>query len=389
MSGLNSRASEARRSLPVSQADAANMALAVALGKRGLGQCWPNPSVGAVIVDPSSGRIISCGWTSPGGRPHAEANALADAGEAARGATLYATLEPCAHWGKTPPCSDGIIASGIARVVYGVVDPDPRVAGKGIARLRAHGIEVAAGPMTAEARWLALGHELRLTANRPFIQLKLAVDAAGFVPVGDGAPVWATGGEARARAHLLRAEADAILVGHGTVTADDPDLTCRLPGLAWRSPVRVVLSSNAELSSKARMLGNLETAPVWVICAVDAPKANIARLETAGAICMFAATGPDGRLDPRAVARALAERGITRLLVEGGPSVAASFFTAGLVDEAVIVTGGERVTGPIIRPFGSPGLEIITANPQYRLSTERFAGADRWTVYRRADMGQG
>ena len=387
MSGVRSRAAEPKRSLPSSREDTANMALAIALGKRGLGQCWPNPSVGAVIVEPSSGRVVSCGWTSPGGRPHAEVNALAEAGEAARGATLYATLEPCAHWGRTPPCSDAVIAAGIGRVVYGVVDPDRRVSGAGLARLRAHGVSVASGPLTAEARWLALGHELRITAERPFVQLKLALDADGMVPAGDGAPVWATGETARRRGHLLRAEADAILVGSGTVMADDPDLTCRLAGLEHRSPVRVVLSRNADLPAQARMLRNLERAPVWVVHAEDASSENLTRLRALGVECLAVEAMPSGGgLDINAVARALAGRGITRLLVEGGPSVAASFLAAGLVDEAVLFQSQSVIDGPGIRP---EGLGALAEPQQFRLYQQSLVGADMLTVHRRTQFWQG
>jgi diaminohydroxyphosphoribosylaminopyrimidine deaminase/5-amino-6-(5-phosphoribosylamino)uracil reductase len=363
------------------------MALAIALGKRGLGQCWPNPSVGAVVVEPGSGRIISCGWTSPGGRPHAEANALADAGEAARGATLYATLEPCAHWGRTPPCSDAAIASGIARVVYGVIDPDPRVAGAGLSKLRAHDIQVATGPLTREARWLALGHELRITAGRPFVQLKIALDAQGMVPAGDGTPVWATGEAARARGALLRAEADAILIGRGTAFADNPDLTCRLPGLEHRSPVRVVLSRNADLPPRAKMLANLDRAPVWVIHAEGASDANLAGLAALGVQCLAVPIAADGAgLDVEAVTRALAERGITRLLVEGGPSVAASFLHAGLVDEAVLFQGATAPDSPAIRPIG---LDALAEPRHFHLFQQIPAGADMMTTYRRAQFWQG
>ena len=363
------------------------MALAIALGKRGLGQCWPNPSVGAVIVEPSGGRVISCGWTSPGGRPHAEVNALAEAGADARGATLYATLEPCAHWGRTPPCSDAVIAAGIARVVYGVVDPDPRVAGAGLSRLRSHGVSVAAGPLTAEARWLALGHELRIIARRPFVQLKLALDADGMVPAGNGAPVWATGDMARARGHLLRAEADAILVGRGTVLADDPDLTCRLPGLESRSPVRVVLSRNAELPVQARMLRNLERAPVWVVHAEGAPVENLARLGALGVECLAVDAGlSGGRLDMDAVARTLGSRGITRLLIEGGPSVAGAFLRAGLVDEAVLFQSQNTLNAPGIRPVG---LDVLAQPHKFHLFEQTSIGADMMTVYRRAQIWQG
>lgn len=387
MSGVRSRAAEPKRSLPSSHDDAANMALAIALGKRGLGQCWPNPSVGAVIVEPSTGRVISCGWTSPGGRPHAEVNALADAGEAARGATLYATLEPCAHWGRTPPCSDAVIAAGIARVVYGVVDPDRRVSGAGLAKLRAHGVSVELGPLTEEARWLALGHELRITAGRPFVQLKLALDAEGMVPSGNGAPVWATGEAARARGHLLRAEADAILVGRGTVVADDPDLTCRLPGLEHRSPVRVVLSRDAELPARAKMLRNLERAPVWMVHAEGASPGNLARLGALGVDCLAVEAMPNGLgLDIRSVAQALAGRGITRLLVEGGPSVAASLLRAGLVDEAVLFRSRSAIDGPGIRP---EGLGALAEPQQFRLYQQNPVGADMLTIYRRTQFLQG
>ncbi len=387
MSGVRSRAAEPKRSLPSSLQDIANMTLAIALGKRGLGQCWPNPSVGAVIAEPASGRIISCGWTSAGGRPHAEANALAEAGEAARGATLYATLEPCAHWGRTPPCSDAVIVAGIARVVYGLVDPDPRVAGAGLANLSAHGIAVAAGPLANETRWLALGHELRITARRPFVQLKLAMDAEGMVPAGNGAPVWVTGEAARARGALLRAEADAILIGSGTLLADDPDLTCRLPGLEHRSPVRVILSSNAELPARARMLRNLERAPVWLIHAESAPPENSARLRALG-VETFAVerAAAGGGLDLHAVAGALADRGITRLLVEGGPSVATGFLRAGLVDEAILFQSAKAMEGPGIRPLG---LDTLSEPHKFRLLQQLPMGADMMSVYRRAQIWQG
>jgi diaminohydroxyphosphoribosylaminopyrimidine deaminase/5-amino-6-(5-phosphoribosylamino)uracil reductase len=386
MSGINLRAEDLTPSLPSVSIDEANMALALALAKRGLGQCWPNPSVGAVIAD-ASGRVISCAATSPGGRPHAEANALAEAGEAAEGATLYATLEPCAHFGKTPPCADAIVQAGISRVVYGVVDPDPRVSGKGLTKLLTSRVKVFPGPLKREARWLALGHELRVTRGRPFVQIKLAVDGAGLVPAGGGGvPVWATSATARARGHLLRAEADAILVGHGTVLADDPDLTCRLPGLTWRSPVRVVLSTDAKLSRHAKMLKNLSTAPVWVISADNAPKRNRDRLESLGVTNISVPRVPKGRLDLHFVLNALAERGITRLLVEGGPSVAMNLLLAGMADEILIFQGFKEVSGPAIMPFAPYGLEAVTDKAEYSLADTRPVGADRLWVYRRSEF---
>jgi diaminohydroxyphosphoribosylaminopyrimidine deaminase / 5-amino-6-(5-phosphoribosylamino)uracil reductase len=266
-----------------------------------------------------------------------------------------------------------------------VIDPDPRVAGQGVARMRSHGIEVAESGLAREARWLALGHELRITAGRPFIQLKYALDAEGMIPAGDGAPVWATGIEARARGHLLRAEADAILVGHGTATADDPDLTCRLPGLEHRSPVRVVLSGKAELPVSAKMLRNLELAPVWVIHGPSAPRGNRERLAAAGAECIETETGADGRLDISAVAALLAQRGITRLLVEGGPKIAESFLKAQLADELVLFQSEKRLTSPAIQPSG---LELLTGTSDFTLHEQRPIGADRMTIHRRAHYWQ-
>ncbi len=365
------------------------MGLALALGRRGLGQCWPNPSVGAVVVD-RGGRIVGCGWTGNGGRPHAEAIALAQAGEAARGGTLYATLEPCSHWGKTPPCADAVIDAGVARVVYGVGDPDPRVAGKGLQRLVDNGIEVVRGPLPQEARWLTLGHELRLTAHRPHIQIKLAVDRAGFIPAGGGGmPVWATSNHARALGHMLRAEADAILIGYGTMLADDPDLTCRLPGMSWRSPLRIVLSTEARLSRHAKMLKNLSTAPVWVVSASDAPEKRRKRLEELDTTVISAPKNALGRLDLHAVLRALAEAGLTRVLVEGGPSLEANLLKEGLVDEAIIFQGSKEVRGATIMPFAPAGLEAVTDSPAFRLADRRPIGEDLLWTYRRIDFWQG
>jgi diaminohydroxyphosphoribosylaminopyrimidine deaminase/5-amino-6-(5-phosphoribosylamino)uracil reductase len=389
MSGPEQFAGQARQSLRQGAADTANMALAIALGRRGLGNCWPNPAVGSVIVD-TAGRIVSYGWTGPGGRPHAEASALAGAGPAARGATLYTTLEPCAHWGKTPPCTDAIINAGIVRVVYGLIDADPRVAGKGIKTLEAHGIETVPGPMPQEARWLTLGHDLRLTKRRPFIQLKLAVDGAGLIPAGGGGvPVWVSSNEARAQGHLLRAQADAILIGYGTLLADDPDLTCRLPGMTWQSPLRVVLSTDGRLSRHAKMLRNLSTAPVWVVSAAGIADDRKTRLEELGTSVITVPKNDQGRLNLHAVMRALADRGITRLLVEGGPSLEANLMKEGLADEVIIFQARNELRGATIMPFAPAGLESVTDDPAYRLFDRQLIGTDRIWIYRKVDVWQG
>jgi len=311
------------------------MRIALRMAARGLGNTAPNPAVGAVIANEATGEVIARGWTQPGGRPHAETEAIRRADPRAGGAILYVTLEPCAHFGKTPPCADAIVAAGISRVVVGTGDPDPRTAGQGIAKLRAAGIDVTENVLEPEARWLTLGHILRVTQKRPFVTLKIATDAEGSIAPGDGtAPRWVTGPQARAAGHKLRAEADAILIGAGTLRSDNPELTCRLPGLANRSPVRVVLAGRAALDPSAKLFATASQAPVLIV------RAGAARpfdhdLVAAGADVLEL---PDDRIP--AVLEMLAARGITRLLVEGGPKVWRSFADAGLIDEVALFMAG-------------------------------------------------
>ena len=242
------------------------MRRALFLAEGNLGATSPNPSVGAVLADAATGEIVASAVTAPGGRPHAEAQALSQAGEQARGSVLFTTLEPCSHFGATPPCAHSVAEAGVAAVVYGSLDPDMRVAGRGLAWLESHGVQVLRGDFAKEADWLNLGHTLRVTARRPFVQIKLAVDANGRVPAGAGGqPVWVTGEAARAQAHLLRARADAILVGRKTVETDDPELTCRLPGLEDRSPIRVVLAPRCGIPAQARLFQRQQP-PVWIVC---------------------------------------------------------------------------------------------------------------------------
>ena len=251
----------------LSSEDIEYLKIALRLARRGLGRVSPNPSVGAVIVDPRNGEVIGRGWTQPGGRPHAEAVALERAGPRAKGATLYVTLEPCAHTGKTPPCTGALIKAGIERVVCATGDPDARVAGQGFAQLRGAGITVDLPDDAGEANWVARGHLLRQSAKRPFVQLKLAVGADGRIATANGAgqPVWVTGPQARARGHLLRAKTDAIVVGKGTALADNPALTCRLPGLGNQSPIRVVFDTHLALADDAQLLATIESAELWVL----------------------------------------------------------------------------------------------------------------------------
>lgn len=322
------------------------MSLALALGRRGLGNTWPNPAVGAVIVRHESGTpvIVGRGWTQAGGRPHAEVEALRRAGDAARGATMYVTLEPCSHHGKSPPCADAIVAAGIARVVSALEDPNPEVAGQGHARLRAAGIAVEVGLGGEEARRAHAGHLRRMREHRPQVTLKLAMSADRKVGAAGRSPVEITGEASRARVHRIRAMNDAILIGIGTALADDPQLTCRLPGMEKFSPVRVVLDTYLRLPPGAALAKSARRTPVWVVTGADAAAESARALRQQG-VEVLQAPAQAGRLALPAVLGLLAERGISRLMVEGGPTVAASFVAADLVDQAVLFHSA-KVLGP-------------------------------------------
>lgn len=358
------------------------MKLALALGRRGQGRTWPNPAVGAVVV--KDGVIVGRGWTQPGGRPHAEPEALKRAGAAARGATLYVTLEPCSHFGKSPPCADAIIAAGIARVVSAIEDPNPDVAGQGHARLRAAGIAVDVGLCAEEAGRDHAGHLLRVREHRPFVVLKLAVSADDRIAAAGHRPVAITGEAARARVHLLRAQSDALLIGIGTALADDPLLTCRLPGMAARSPVRVVLDRALRLPGASRLVHSAREHPLWLMAAETAEAAAAAKLGGAGAH-VFHLPVDDHRpgLDLAAVLRILSAQGITRLMVEGGARVASSFLSAGLVDEVWLLRGPDEIGVDGIPALDTQPLSAITQSPRWRARATEALGRDTLTVYER------
>jgi diaminohydroxyphosphoribosylaminopyrimidine deaminase/5-amino-6-(5-phosphoribosylamino)uracil reductase len=354
--------------MPEQPDDRRHMDHALSLAGRGLGNVWPNPAVGCVIV--RDGVVVGRGWTQPGGRPHAETEALARAGDRARGATAYVSLEPCAHHGRTPPCADALIASGIARAVVALEDPDPRVAGRGSARLEAAGIAVTRGVREAEARRLNAGFLSRIQRGRPLVTLKSAVSLDGMVATATGASQWITGPQARARGHLLRAEHDAILVGRGTVVQDDPRLDCRLAGLAGRSPVRVVLDSALRLAATSRLVESARSAPLWAICRAPAEAGRRDALIARGAEVIEAASDGDGRVDAADALRRLAQRGITRVLAEAGPRLAASLLRAGLVDRlalfrAPLLIGGDGAAfaGPLGVTAPQEGLRLGPADP--------------------------
>jgi len=363
--------------------DLLHMRAALALARRGLGNAWPNPAVGCVLV--KDGRVIGRGWTQPGGRPHAETEALRRAGEAARGATAYVTLEPCSHHGRTPPCCEALAEAGIARVVMAMRDPDPRVNGRGLAMLRGAGIVVEEGLLEAEARALNAGFFRRIQAGTPVVTLKLASTLDGRIATASGESRWITGAAARREVHALRARHDAILVGSGTVLADDPDLTCRIPGMERVPMLRVVADARLRTPPAARLVQGAALAPVLIITAPGHPPAAQAPFIAAGADIVTVPAHAAGGLDLPSLLRALGRRGVTRVLAEGGAGLAAALLRQGLVDRLVwfhapAVMGGD----------GHPALEglrlaALSAMPRFRRAAQRALGDDMLSEFERIE----
>lgn len=346
------------------------MDLASRLGRRNMGATAENPSVGCIIV--KDGRIVGRGVTAPGGRPHAETQALAQAGDEARGATVYVTLEPCAHHGKTPPCSEALIKAAVGRVVIAVDDPDPRTAGEGIAKLRAAGIVVDAGISQAEGRADLAGYLSRVERGRPWIVLKLAVSADGMMAEKPGVQTAITQEAALRHSQMMRAHSDGILVGAGTVRTDDPSLTCRLPGLEDRSPVRIVVGCDAQSLIGTKLLASAHEVSVW---SLGTPH-NVDGIEEID--CPVDAAG---QVDLEKAMEALAMRGIGRLLVEGGAKLARSFLETGLVDQVVVFTAPFRLGDGGVR---AP-LDLLKSG-RFVAGQPILLGVDEMTVYDRARM---
>ncbi len=363
--------------------DLAHMRAALALAGRGLGNTWPNPAVGCVIV--KDGRIVGRGWTQPGGRPHAETEALTRARAAARGATAYVSLEPCSHHGKTPPCAEALLAAGVARVVAAIEDPDPRVSGRGLARLRDAGVAVETGVCAAEAGELNAGFFTRVRRGRPLVTLKLATSLDGRIATATGESRWITGPAARERAHLLRATYDAVLVGTGTARADDPELTCRLPGLEHRSPVRIILDRQLRLPATLRLFTEMARAPTWV--ATLAASDPVRRAELAGKGVRIIPAIPDdaGNIDLAALLQQLGSEGLTRLLVEGGGQLAAALLRHDLVDRLVWMRAPMAIGGDGLPAVAAIGLDKLADTPRFMLISSETAGGDVIDSYRRAE----
>ena len=368
--------------------DAHWMRQAVLMAERGLGMTAPNPSVGAVLV--RDGIVIARATTQPGGRPHAETVALTVAGESAQRATLYVTLEPCSHHGKTPPCAEAVISAGVARVVVGIEDPDLRVAGRGIAMLRAAGIEVEVGVEAKACRRLTLGHILRVTERRPLLLFKMALTADLTVPQSSGGrPRFVTGPEARAAGHLYRAQSDAILVGAGTVRDDDPELTCRLPGMAHRSPMRIVLDGKLDaVTPSSKLAQTARDVPVWVMTSAEAPAEARAALEAMG-VRVSLLDCVDNRPSLDSAVKMMADDGITRLMVEGGRTIWQAFAGRRLLDEAIIFVnwnaGSAKHWGqdPFKPPITFERFSHFASAPTMNLVEHGAIGTDRFIHFER------
>jgi diaminohydroxyphosphoribosylaminopyrimidine deaminase / 5-amino-6-(5-phosphoribosylamino)uracil reductase len=362
--------------------DIAHMRSALALARRGVGNTWPNPAVGCVVVN--GGRVVGRAVTAPGGRPHAEPAALEVAGAAARGATAYVTLEPCCHWGRTPPCTDALMSAGVARVVIATRDPDPRVDGAGIARLRAAGISVDEGVLRAEADRVAAGFRLRVLEGRPLVTLKLASTLDGRIATQTGESRWITGEAARRAAHALRGRHDAVMVGVGTVLVDDPELTCRLPGYRPMPVVRVVADSHLRTPLTATLAATAKSVPTWVLIR-DGSDRDRRRAFSEIGVRLIEVAGAEIGLDIRAALRALGAAGLTHVLVEGGAQLAASLLRADLVDRiawfhAPAVMGGDA--WPAVQAFG---IEHLAAMPRFARVGDTPLGDDVLSEFVRKD----
>jgi diaminohydroxyphosphoribosylaminopyrimidine deaminase/5-amino-6-(5-phosphoribosylamino)uracil reductase len=331
------------------------MATALALGRRGLGLVWPNPAVGCVIVD-SHGAIAGRGWTQAGGRPHAETEALLRAGKRARGGTVYVTLEPCSHFGKTPPCAESLISAGVSRVVAALLDPDERVAGQGFQTLEKAGVKVEQGLSEHAARFDQAGFLSRVLRGRPMIALKTAMSLDGRVAAVTGDSKWITGPESRRHGHLLRASHDAILIGVGTAIADNPRLDCRISGFGKASPVRVILDSQLKLANYTELdvIARAKNQKTWVFT-VSKDKNRTSKLPSTNS----------GHVDVKAVSAVLAEQGITRLLIEGGASVATSFLSNSLVDRVYAFRAPQIIGADGLAAIGPLGLARVADGPRF------------------------
>lgn len=360
-------------------ADTDFMKMALALAERGLGQVAPNPAVGCVIV--LDGIVVGRGWTQPGGRPHAETEALARAGKLARGATAYVTLEPCSHHGKTGPCAEALIKAGITRVVAAVSDPDPRVAGKGFAMLEKAGVQIVEGVCGEQARHLNEGFFRKVMDERPLVTLKIASSADGRIATRTGHSRWITGARARERGHLLRATHDAIMIGSATAIVDDPSLTCRLPGLEGRSPVRIIADGRLRLPLTSALVRDARKTPVWILTFADSDAGRRSAFLACGVELIDVPAGLDGLMDMKAAMKILAGRGLTRVLIEGGSRLASSLMRFHLVDRIEWFRSSTIIGGDGYPAIAALGIERADAAPGLVLTATLALGDDTLSSY--------
>lgn len=360
------------------------MAAALRLGRRNLGQTHPNPAVGALVVrmEADGPVVVGRGWTAAGGRPHAETIALEEAGKAARGATVYVTLEPCAHKGETPPCAEALIEAKVGRVVSAMEDPDKRVAGKGHKMLADAGVALTTGVLAGEAALAHAGHIARVTKGRPHITLKLAVSADGMIGKRQGERMIITGKDTFDAVQAMRTESDAILIGIGTALVDDPRLTVRLPGLQSRSPVRIVLDATARLRLNSNLIQTARDVPLIVVVGPEAMDDRKKALADAGAR-VIEVDGAQGGVDIAALFALLGKEGFTRVLVEGGAEVAASLVSTELLDEVVLFRAPVVVGPDGVRALGGYALSAIERSPRYRQIEAAIVGEDQMRRYLR------
>ena len=350
------------------------MLAALALAARGLGRVAPNPAVGCILV--KGGRVIGRGWTQPSGRPHAETEAVRRSGSQAAGSTAFVTLEPCAHHGQTPPCAEALIDAGISRVVIAIQDPDPRVSGRGAARLRAAGIKVEQGLCAAEARLLNSGFFSRHAKNRPDVTLKLATTMDGRIATHKGDSQWITGELPRRRAHLVRAQADAVLVGSGTAIVDNPRLDVRLPGLKEATPLRLVIDGRLRLPLTHDLVARAREVPTRLVTHDGNSAERIAAYVEAGVDVVQVGRDDYGHCSLAETLAGVAERGVNQLLVEGGGHLAAAFMRAGLVDRLAWFRAPSVIGGDGVAALASFGVDRLDEAPQFRQTSRLRLGPD-------------
>lgn len=358
------------------------MRVAIAAARRAEGRTGANPPVGCAIISPLE-TLIAVGHTASGGRPHAETEALAMAGEAARGATAYVTLEPCAHTGQTGPCTDALIAAGVTRVVIAVRDPDERVNGKGIERLADAGIELKIGVEADAARRVMGGFLARVATGRPLVTLKTATSLDGMIALADGAKRWITGPQMRRYVHLQRSRSDGILSAIGTVLADDPELTCRLAGCREDSPHRFILDGDLKLTPDAKLFQDIAKVGVTVFCRQDVDPDRAMALREAGADLQPVDVDADGKLSLSSVMSTIADIGCGNLMVEAGGKLASSLLRSDLVDR-ILWTQGQQLIGhdgiPVINALD---LGDLSSQPTFRVVDEGSFDTDRFIMLER------